>query len=190
MEILNMKKLLATIALSLISASAFAHPGGHTLTCKSASKSGSKQNVQFLLSRANAVGLVAPFYSVTIDGKKTEFKPEDEMKSFGETYHNSPLGVITVTATNREDEKASALGNFSVVAIPNSVKAFDPRGKLVKWRFNNEKDACYDANGSAQFKGIFHGYLYIKGSSDQNQKPDLDTQIMDCELTYNSGMAC
>jgi hypothetical protein len=49
----------------------------------------------------------------------------------------------------------------------------------------DEKNECYDTNGKATFKGIFHGYLH------SNDTPvDLDTQIMDCELTYDSGMAC
>jgi hypothetical protein len=181
-----MKNLISTLILTLVSSAALAHTGGHTLTCKSAAKSGSKQVVEFVLHRANAERVYAPEYSITINGKKFEFTTDDDMKNYGETYHNSPLGVISVTADNYYEENSVNTAFLRVTAIPASVKTFDSAGKLVKWNFKDEKkDDCYDMNGKATFKGILKGQI----NSGEKSVP-VDTQIMDCELTYNSGMAC
>lgn len=183
-----MKKLIPVLMIALTSTAAFAHPGSNTLTCKSARNSGSKQNVQFELHRMNGPGWVSPEFSVSINGKKYEFKPEDETKSYGDTIHNSPLGVIMVTADNSADEAATISASFNVTAAPSTVKAFDNEGKPVKWTLRSEADECNDSNGKAVFKGVFKGYLLNrqKDSSVLN----LDPQIMDCTLSYNSGMAC
>ena len=182
-----MKKLITILALSLAPALAFAHPGGNSLVCKSAKRSGSKQVVEFTLARSNGTGWYPPEFSVTVDGKKTEFKNDDETQSLGETIHNSPLGVILVTADNTGVENAPIYGQFQVTAVPSTVKAYDTDGKLVKWNFNAEKSECYDSNGKATFKGVFKGYIYENGRSEGQ---NLDVQVMDCELTYDSGMAC
>jgi len=180
-----MKNLIATLALTIASSTAFAHNGSNTLVCKSSKNSGSKQVIEFNLVRSNGKHESAPTYSLTVNGKKYEFTTENELKSYGETFHNSPLGVITVTADNVSEEDSVNTGYISVVAVPGSVKSYDTAGKLQKWNMKDEKDDCYDTNGKATFKGIFHGYLH------SNDTPvDLDTQIMDCELSYNSGMAC
>ncbi|WP_413289211.1 hypothetical protein [Bdellovibrio sp. HCB337] len=180
-----MKHVITSLVLLLISTGALAHSGGHTLVCKSAMNSGSNQVIEFYLHRANYSEDYAPEISVTINGQKHILPTPHESKPYGQTFHNSPLGVITVTANNYYENKVNLWGGFSVVAIPNTVTAFDTDGKAVKWDFEAEKDECNDRNGSAKFKGIFHGDL-------RNKKSDIpiDTQILDCELTYSSGMAC
>jgi hypothetical protein len=180
-----MKQFIATLALTLASTMALAHPGGHSLVCKSASNSGSKQAVVVDLSRSNGTGWYAPTISVEVDGSKFVLTTPDEMKNYGDTFHDSPLGVITVTADNNEEKNAAITGYFSVVAIPSSVKAFDTDGNPVKWDFKAEKDDCNDSNGKAQFQGIFRGNI-----NSGKKQISIDTQIMDCELTYDSGMAC
>jgi hypothetical protein len=180
-----MKNLISTLVLTLVSSAALAHSGSNTLTCKSAAKSGSKQVVEFVLHRANSEHSYAPTYSITIDGKKFEFTTDDDMKNYGETYHDSPLGVITVSADNYYETNSVNTGILRVVAMPNTVKAYDSEGKLVKWSMKEEETDCYDRNGKATFKGLFRGFL---NSGDKNIP--IDTQIMDCELEYNSGMAC
>lgn len=180
-----MKNLISTLVLTLVSSAAFAHTGGHTLTCKSAAKSGSKQVVAFELHRANDERTWAPTYSITIDAKKYEFTTDDDMKNYGSTYHNSPLGVIVVSADNYYEDNSVNTGLFEITAMPGTVKAYDTDGKLVKWSFKKENEDCYDRNGKAIFKGI------LKGSLDAGDKNvPVDTQVLDCELTYNSGMAC
>lgn len=181
-----MKKLLLSLVF-IIASNAHAHPGGHELQCKSALNSGSNQKLIFTLNRSNGLGWYPPAFSLTVNNKKYEFITDDEMKNFGKTFHNSPLGVIYITAENNEDEEASTKANLSITAIPETVKAFDYKGNPVKWNFSEEKSesTCYDSNGKATFKGVFHGYMH----SDDSNIP-VDTQIMDCELTYNSGMTC
>ena len=182
-----MKKLVAILTLALGSAPAFAHPGGHSLTCKTGKNSGSKQVVEFTLNRSNGTGWFPPSYSITINGKKSVITTEDEMKTFGETFHNSPLGVITVTATNLEEKDPAVRAYFSVLAIPSTVKSYNSEGKIQTWSFQAEKDDCNDASGKATFRGIFKGFMSTKGS---DSSAEVDTQILDCELDYNSGMAC
>jgi hypothetical protein len=182
-------KITALIFL-IATSTAFAHPGGHSLTCKSAVKSGSKQRLEFTLSRSNGTGWYAPSFSVTVNGQKTEIETADETRSYGETFHNSPLGVITVSANNMNGTDLNEIWAH-ITAIPSTVKAFDSAGKTVKWSFKKEQDECSDANGSAKFKGIIHGYLRTKANQPEKTTDiNLETQIMDCELTYNSGMAC
>jgi len=180
-----MKQFIVTLIITLASTIAMAHPGGSSLTCKSASNSGSKQVVEVSLDRSNGLGWYAPTISITIDGKKLTMTTPDAMQSYGETIHDSPLGVITATADNSNEKKAAVSGYISVMAIPATVKAYDSGGNLVKWDFKAEKDECNDSNGKATFQGIIRGYMY-----DGKTNTSLDTQILDCELTYDSGMAC
>ena len=180
-----MKNLIATLVLTLTSTVALAHPGGHKLMCKSTAQSGGKQVTEFTLTRSNGINWYAPKFSLKIDGKQFDFASEDESSNYGETFHNTPMGVITVTANNFKEATSVNYGSFSVVAIPNTVKAYDPNGQPVKWNFNDEKDECYDTNGKAKFKAIFKGSL----RTDRKDIP-VDTEYMDCELEYNSGMAC
>jgi len=109
----------------------------------------------------------------------------DEMNQYGETYHDSALGVILVTADNSTEKNTNTEGNFSVMAIPSSVKAVDSDGTPMKWSIQAEKDECNDSNGKAKFQGVFHGFL-----NSGKKNIDLDTQVLDCELDYDSGMAC
>lgn len=181
---------LAAIGLLITTSPAFAHSGSHSLICKSAARSGSNQKLVFTLSRANGTGLVAPSFSVTLNGQKTEIETTDEMQSYGQTFHNSPLGVITVSADNMNGTQPHEIW-ATVTAIPSTVKAFDSNGKPVKWTFEKEKDSCSDSNGKAKFKGILHGTLRTSANVPEKAKDiELDTQIMDCELIYDSGMAC
>lgn len=180
-----MKQFIASITLMLTSTLAVAHPGGHHLECKSAANSGSTQKIEFKLDRSNGTGWFAPDITVTIDGAAHKMTTPDEMKSYGETNHDSPLGVITVSADNSRDKKAAVSGSVSVLAIPATVKAYDTEGNLVQWNIQQEKDECNDSNGKAVFQGIFRGYI-IDGKKNIN----IDTQVLDCELTYDSGMAC
>lgn len=180
-----MKKIFVTLALSMASTVSFALPGSHELTCRSTKNSGTRQPLKISLARANAVGLWAPKVSITVEGKKHTLDTQDDMVSYGGTFHNSPLGVITVTFSNYNDNTNAVFGGFSVVAIPNSVRAYDTQGRPVKWTFTNEKDDCHDAAGRARFHGIFRGTLNSHGKD-----VPLETQVLDCELTYNSGTAC
>jgi hypothetical protein len=179
-----MKHLIAFFILSALSNTAFAHPGGHKLVCKSAKNSGSKQKIELSLSRSNGLGWYPPTIELNVENKKFQLTTPDEMNYYGSTSHNSPLKVIIVAAEVPFEEKTNT-GYFSVVAMPDSVKAFDIENKPVKWSLKAEKEDCNDSNGRATFQGIIHGYLNADGS-----EINIDTQIMDCELTYNSGMAC
>ncbi|MGZ3694446.1 MAG: hypothetical protein ACXWQO_09695 [Bdellovibrionota bacterium] len=181
-----MKNVIFALTLALASTTAFASPGSHSLVCKSATNSGSKQKVELNLARVNTYGLAAPTISITVDGKKHVLSTDDEMKMYGETFHNSPLGVITVTGTNENEENAAVRGYFSVVAIPSTVKAYDEKGKRVIWTFKGEQGECYDMAGKAKFKGIVHGYI----NDGSEPGVELDTQILDCELSYDPGSAC
>jgi hypothetical protein len=181
----NMKIQILAVALGFVSISAFAHPGGHTLICQSAPNSGSSQQIRLELTRSNSAGWYAPKATLDVNQQKFTLDTPDETKNYGETYHNSPLGVITVTIDNFSEDVGHNFGRFSVVAIPQSVQAFDTEGKPVNWSLKDEKDDCFDSSGSATFQGIFHGILR------SNEKGiDLDTQILDCTLKYDSGMAC
>lgn len=179
-----MKLLIPLMIFATFSNMAHAHPGGHRLVCKSAKNSGSAQKLDFSLARSNGKGWHAPTIEVIVDNKKIEFSTPDEMDNYGTTFHNSPLKVITVTAEVEYDGIQNA-GNFSIVAIPETVKAFDTENNPVQWSFEAEKDECNDTNGKAIFQGIINGYLY-----EGKENIHIDTQIMDCVLTYNSGMAC
>lgn len=173
------------LAFAFVSTAAFAHPGGHSLTCKSAARSGSTQQVTFNLSRFNGPGWVEPEYSVTIDGKLYEFKGTDPNFTYGDTFHNSPLGVINISANNYEEPNAASQSSFQITAIPSTVQAFDVDGNKVIWNIKDDQDECYDSNGKAIFQGTIKGYV-----DDAGNYIHVDTQIMDCELTYDSGMAC
>lgn len=177
-------KLIALV-FAFVSTAAFAHPGGHSLTCKSAARSGSAQQVTFSLARFNGPGWVEPEYSVTIDGKLYEFKGTDPNFTYGETFHNSPLGVINISANNYEEPNATSQSSFQITAIPSTVQAFDVDGNKVIWNIKDDQDECYDTNGKAIFQGTIKGYI-----DDAGTFIHVDTQILDCELTYDSGMAC
>jgi hypothetical protein len=180
-----MKRILATVALLLVPVTAHAHPGGHTLVCTS--KKGAKQSVKVELSRMNGIGWAGPAFSITVDGAEHDFSTEDEMLSFGETVHDAPLGIVHVTADNSEDKTATTWGHFTVTAIPRTVKAYDSDGKRRKWSLADERadPSCYDSNGKATFRALFVG-----GLGDSSGSTDLDAQILDCELAYDSGMSC
>ena len=179
-----MKHLLTLLLLSSFSIPAFAHPGGHKLVCQSSKNSGSKQKVELSLTRSNGTGWFAPIIEVTVDNKKIELTTPDDMNNYGSTFHNSPLKVITVNADVTFDTGINS-GYFSVIAIPATVNAFDIEDKPAVWSLEAEEDECNDSNGRATFQGVLRGYLY----QNENQIK-LDAQIMDCELTYNSGSAC
>ena len=180
-----MKQLIASFVLTFATTVAFAYPGGNHLSCKSASNSGSKQVIELSLDRSNGAGWYAPVISMTVNGKKMILDTPDEMNQYGETYHDSALGVILVTADNSTEKNTNTEGNFSVMAIPSSVKAVDSDGTPMKWSIQAEKDECNDSNGKAKFQGVFHGFL-----NSGKKNIDLDTQVLDCELDYDSGMAC
>ncbi len=176
-----MKKFLWVVALiSLVSVPIFAHPGGHNVDCKSIPAKGSK-SIEFHLGRANGLGWTPPSWTLVIDKKKYEFKPEDEMKGYGETVRDVALGLIYITADNIEDGEANQ-GSFSLMAIPNSVKI---KGLPPKWSLKNEKDDCHNLDSEATFNGIFRGLLK-KGEKDLN----LDPVMMSCKWVSDAGMAC
>ncbi|MBY0414074.1 MAG: hypothetical protein K2Q18_07905 [Bdellovibrionales bacterium] len=178
-----MKKLLALISFTFLTSTAYAHPGSNKLVCKSANNSGSNQKVEVLLRRSNTGGWSTPHIEVTIDKKSTIFTTPDENNTYGSTFHNSPLKVITVTAAATYEENTAG-GYFSVIAIPATVQAYDIEGKPVKWSLEAEKDECNDSHGKALFQGIIHGQIF------NGDEQIIDTQILDCELSYNAGMAC
>lgn len=123
--------------------------------------------------------------NIVVNGKEILLNTPDEMGDYGSTFHNSPLKVITVTAEAAYEDNANG-GYFSVIAVPETVKAFDIDNQPVIWSMEAEKDECNDTNGRAEFKGILKGFLHTEDQKDIY----LDTQLMDCELKYNSGMSC
>lgn len=181
-----MKTLLGSLII-LFSGFAFAHPGGHTLTCKSAKNSGANQALEISLHRSNGKGWYAPTITVKADGKSYTLDTPDDMDNYGETFHNSPLGVIHVTADNYNDNSATTFGGFSIVGIPSTVRAFDDQGSPVKYdlKTNKDQDSCYDTFGKALFQGIIQGHL-----KSNNKEIPFEMQILDCELVYDSGMIC
>ena len=179
-----MKLAAAVVALSLVSAPALAHPGGQTLSCHSLA--GAKRTVELSLSRMNGKGWATPAFTMTIDGTAHDFTSDDEMMTFGETVHDSPRGVIRVTADNRENTAATSFGGFTVTAIRRSVKAYDRDGhRVYATAASASQDACYDSNGKAVFRAVFRGWLH-----DATHDVKLDAQVLECTLEYDSGMAC
>lgn len=180
-----MKTLLTLIVLSTLSTASFAHDGSHTLICKTINNSHADQSLEIYLKRPNsAQGYAAPEISVTINKKRFILKTPSDLKSYGKTFHNSPLKVITVNVDVPYAQNIIS-AEFDVTAVPSSVKAYDYENKPIQWSIESEKDECHDSTGRATYQGILHGYLNNKGDMIK-----LETQILDCELTYNSGMAC
>lgn len=179
-----MKHLIIITIFSILSKPVFAHPGSSTLVCKSVDKLGSKTMLEVLVKRANGIGWGSPTVEIKVNGKLTTLSTPDDMNNYGETFHNSPLKVIRVTAIVEQSE-GSNYGAFSILAIPQSVKAFDKTGMPVKWSLKAENDECYDVHGKATFKGIIRGF--IQNSDSQTQ---IDAQVMECSLIYNPGMSC
>ena len=179
-----MNRVLIFFLATVLSTPVFAHPGTSTLICKSAHSAGLKQSIEVLIKRANGVGWGTPTIKLKINGKLTTLTTPDDLSNYGETFHNSPLKVIRVTAIVEQSE-GSNYGAFSILAIPQSVKAFDKTGMPVKWSLKAENDECYDVHGKATFKGIIRGF--IQNSDSQTQ---IDAQVMECSLIYNPGMSC
>lgn len=184
-----MKLLLSLTALILFSSAALAHPGSSILVCKSATNSGASQKIELLLKRMNGVGWAPPIIELKINNQKYVFSTPSEESNYGNTFHNSPLHVITATADvpfSDNPKEVDVSGQLSVIAMPETVKAYDFENKPVSWSLEAEKDECYDTNGSATFQGVIKGYL----SPNQTDYINVETQVLDCELSYNSGMAC
>jgi hypothetical protein len=179
-----MKHLLAFFLFNAISQTAFAHPGGNTLVCHSAKQSGSSQKIELSFSRSNGPGWYEPDLEMNIGGNKFKLTTPDEMSLYGATFHDSPLKVISDSAEVPYDDNTNN-GFVNVVAIPNTVKAFDSGNKPVKWSMKKEKEECYDTNGRATFQGIIQGHVYV-----DKKEINVEAQILDCELTYDSGMSC
>ena len=179
-----MKTLFPLIIFAALSTTAHAHPGGSQLVCKSAKNSGSNQKIELSLRRANGAGWAAPSIDIKVANQKFQLTTPDENNLYGSTFHNSPLKVITVTAFVPSEVGANT-GDLSVVAIPETVKAFDYDNNPVKWDLNSEKDECNDSHGRATFQGIIHGLFQVNEKDIQ-----VETQILDCELSYSPGMAC
>lgn len=180
-----MKLLIPLILFAVISNNAHAHPGSNTLICKSAKNSGSQQNLAITVARANGKGWINPTIALDVNEKNFELTTPDENNNYGETFHNSPLKVITVTV-DVPYEETSNNGQFSIIAIPSTVKAYDKENKpMKKWTLKAEKEGCNDSNGKATFQGYIRGNLSV-----ENKDIQIDTQILDCTLEYGSGMAC
>ena len=171
-----MKLLIPLIVLATMT-NAHAHPGGSLLTCKS-------QKMEISLKRSNGTGWFAPIIEVTKNNRSYVLHTPEETGNYGVTFHNTPLKVITVTVDVPSIDNINS-GDFSIIAMPSTVQSFDYDGKPTKWNLEDEKDECYDSAGSAKFKGIIRGYLNLDKGVES-----IETEIMDCELTYNSGMAC
>lgn len=170
---------LVLIPSVLFTNAALAHPGGHTLICSAPAPA---KVTSLKMHRSNGMGWYAPIVDITANGKTYNLRPTDEMQNYGTTVHDSPLGIIHAIFEMSENHVSAY---FAVKGIPNTVQAFDTEGKPVKWDINSENDACSDSNGKAKFKGVF------SGSVDSNDATDeMPAQIMDCELVYDSGMAC
>lgn len=174
------------LAMSLVSSTgAFAYSGGNSLSCKS-----QHTRNAFSLVRSNSPGWTAPSFSLTIRGKTYTIATQDDSKSWGETIHNAPMGLIYVTANNLEEKGAENRISITVQAIPRTVKAYDHNGRQIKWSLKDEQSesGCYDSNGKATFKALIGGSYLLEdeGGSLKSVEPIL----MDCVLTYNSGMAC
>ena len=179
-----MKHIIIFFLFTILTPPAFAHPGSSTLTCKSQKDFKSKQAIEIFLKRANGLGWGSPIIDVTINKKLTKLSTPDDMSNYGETFHNSPLKVIRVSVAVGESEKSNS-GHFSVVAIPESVKAFDQAGNAVKWSLKTENDECYDVHGKAVFKSIIRGYI-----KESESRTEIEAQILDCTLVYSPGMSC
>lgn len=173
------------VAMMVLSTQAFAYPGSHTLVCSSTEGAKDKKQLSLSMLRANDKGWVPPTVSMNIDGKEYQFTTPDELSNYGQTFHNSPLKVITVNFDNSEEN--GIIGYFSLTAIPETVTAFDFNKNPVRWNLEEQKELgwCYDSDGSAKFKAIFRGWINAGEGSQE-----FDSQILDCELTYNSGMGC
>lgn len=180
-----MKLLIPLMIFAALSNNAHANPGGNTLVCKSAKNSGSSQKLEVFVTRANEKGWINPTIKLSVDDNKFELRTPDENNNYGTTFHNSPLKVITVTV-EVPLRKRGTTGKFSIIAIPSSVKAFDDENKPAKdWTLNAQLEGCFDTNGRAEFQGYINGYLRLNDNSTS-----IYTQLLDCELTYSSGMAC
>jgi hypothetical protein len=183
-----MKLLLSIFALALMSQTAFAHPGSHSFVCKSVNNSGLNQKLEVHIKRMNGVGWIHPTIEMTLNDQLHTFTTPSDESNYGETFHNSPLGVIT-SSVEVPYEEATVNGHFRIVAMPKTVKAFDYEGNPVEWKLEDEQGEegeCYDSNGSAKFQAIINGYFNFQKS----EFIKIETQILDCELTYNSGMSC
>lgn len=180
-----MKLLIPLIIFTALSTNAHAHSGSQKLFCKSAKNSGSQQKLKFFLKRGNVAGYVAPIIKVHLDNKQFVLNTPDDTSNYGTTLHNSPLKVITVTAEVPNDGVGNT-GHFTIVAIPETVKAFDFQNEPAKpWSIEDQKEGCYDVGGSAKFQGYIEGSIY-----NGKDYVEVETQILDCTLEYNPGMSC
>lgn len=179
-----MKHSLIFLITFALSTPVLAHLGTSSLVCKSSINSGTKQSLDIFVKRANGIGWGSPIIEVTLNGKKIVLNTPDDLNNYGETFHNSPLGVIRVTVIVPESEEVHS-GVFSVVALPQTVEAFDQDGKLLEWSLEAENNECYDVHGKASFQGVFRGHL-----QSGDLKTQIDAQVMDCTLTYNPGKSC
>lgn len=181
-----MKTAIATL-ITLAATAAIAHPGGNSLVCKSSANSGGKQKLALEIDRSNGVGWYAPTIKLTVDGKLYDFSQQDEMKQYGETEHDSPLGVIIVTADTEETQDKNRV-SLNITALPQTVKTYDGEGKLQKWSFKKAGEECYDTDAKAKFKAIIRGHMDLDNPG--SSFAPVDTEILDCTLTYDPGMAC
>lgn len=182
-----MKASLLMFATTLVaSASAFAVPGQASLVCQSAA--GAKQNLKVEIARADSEGDWAPQIRLTVDGKAYTPKSLDIRRSYGETIHDATLGVIVVTANTYRGAKGDQI-SAQVMAVPGTVKTFDQDGKpAAPWKLENDDGgSCIDGYGKASFKGVFTGGVTPQSASEGVQ---IQNQILDCELSYDTGSAC
>jgi hypothetical protein len=180
-----MKLLIPLIVFTALSTNAHAHSGSQRLFCKSAKNSGSKQKLEIFLKRGNAAGMYAPTIKVHVDNKQFVLTTPEDNTNYGSTFHNSPLKVITVTAEVPYAGEGNT-GHFTIVAIPETVHAFDFQNEPApKWSIEDQKEGCFDVGGSAKFQGYIEGYLF----NDKNHV-EVETQILDCTLSYDPGMSC
>lgn len=180
-----MKLLIPLIVFTALSTNAHAHSGSQRLICKSAKNSGSKQKLEIFLKRGNTAGYAAPTIKVHVDNKHLVLTTPEDTTNYGRTFHNSPLKVITVTAEVPYEGEGNT-GSFTIVAIPETVKAFDFQSQpATKWSIEDQKEGCFDVGGSAKFQGYIEGSLY-----SGKDHVEVETQILDCTLEYNPGMTC
>jgi hypothetical protein len=180
-----MKTLIPLIIFTALSTNVHAHLGSQRLFCKSAKNSGSKQKLEIFLKRGNAAGMYAPTIKVHVDNKQFVLTTPEDNSNYGTTFHNSPLKVITVNAEVPYTGEGNT-GEFTIVAIPESVQAFDFQHEpAAEWSIEDQKEGCFDVGGSAKFQGYIEGSLF----NDKNHV-EVETQILDCELSYDPGMSC
>jgi hypothetical protein len=167
----------------------FASPGESVLKCSS----NQGEKIELELRRPNVTGLNPPSLQLNLGNNRYRSTPPDEMKSYGITHHNSPLGVVFATFNTRNETGVSPI-DISITAKPQTVIARDLQtGKVITWSIESEQSECYDVAARVTFIGILKGTLETDGRKTTTESSiwsDIPPTEMSCELTYDPGSGC